>query len=115
MQLFLCVSEYVSLKASFWLISESWCGLGDGKLCSNSCPLTASALGKLEALSVPVPATRRGLYPGFIMGVYPGCPSLLFCMEEPFVCGLKSLGMYGCCGESYGNVFVCVSVSECLQ
>lgn len=47
-----------------------------------------------------------------IMGVSSGCPSLLFCMEEPFVWGLKSRGMYDYCGESQ---FVCLCVFVCLS
>lgn len=57
--------------------------------------------------------TKRPLS-GVIMGVSSGCPSLFFCMEEPFVWGLKSLGMYGYCGESSGNL-VCVSLCVCVS
>lgn len=57
----------VSLKASFCLISESWCGLGVGNSCSSPCPPRALILGML-ALRIPPPATRIGLYPGLLWG-----------------------------------------------
>lgn len=59
---------YVFLKAFFRLISEPWCGLSVWNLCSNSCPPMALIIGMLKALSVPLPATRRGLYPGLLRG-----------------------------------------------
>lgn len=64
---YICVSVHVSLKASFCLISESWCGLGVGNLCSSVSPFVAFILGMLDALSVPVP-TWRGLCLALVLG-----------------------------------------------
>lgn len=69
----LCVQAIMSgcmcfKRPFFCLISESWCGLSVGNLGSNSCPPMALIVGMLEALSVPLPATRRGLYPGLLWG-----------------------------------------------
>lgn len=65
---YICMSVHVSLKASFCLISESWCGLGVGNSCSSVSPSVAFILGMLVALSVPVPTTRRGLCLAFVLG-----------------------------------------------
>lgn len=61
----MCVSKSLSLC----LISESWCGLGVGNWCSNSCSPMALILGMLEALSVPHEKAS-------ILGCYGGLPRL---------------------------------------
>lgn len=121
MQLCLRVSVYVSLKSLFlshkWLMVWSWCG-------ENSCPPVALILGMLEGLSVPLPATRRGLYPG-LLRVSPtvvsvrsyAWKSLLSGVWNPWVCIavwriLWELGLCICVGVCVSVRRVCAAILE---
>ncbi len=106
-----CVSKSLFLSHK-WVMVWSLCGEFLHQFLSSYDPWHARGPQRPSACH-----TKRPLS-WVVMGFSPGCPSSLFCMEEPFVWGLKSLGMYGCCGESSGNLVctcVCVSVPECLQ
>lgn len=92
-QLYLCVCACVS-KSLFlshkWVTVWSWCGefvFQCFSFCGlypwhASCPQCPCAYNKKRPVS------------GIRLGIYHGSPSSLFCVEEPFVRGLKSLGMY---------------------